>query len=128
MGQSDFERLGGFAGLRPLIIRFIDRVYEDAIIGFFFANVDRTQLVARECEFAAAHLGGPKQYGGKPIRQAHRPHGINRGQFRRRLWLLEQTLRDASVPDAIISRWLAHDRRLESAITDGSDCGDDAEP
>src|ERR1043165_3929965 len=36
MSQSLFEKLGGEARLRAIIDVFIDRVFEDRMIGFFF--------------------------------------------------------------------------------------------
>jgi hemoglobin len=121
---TDFERLGGEPGLRRLIADFIDRVYDDAIIGFFFARVDRETLVQRELDLAAGHLGGDLAYRGRPIAQAHKPHPINRGHFHRRLWLLERTLEAHGVARDVIARWLAHDRRLEPVVTNQKDCLD----
>jgi hemoglobin len=119
---SDFEALGGEAGLRPLVSDFIRRVYADAIIGFFFVGIDRERLVQRELELAAAHLGGPQAYSGRPVGTVHRPHPINPGHFHRRLWLLEKTLRQHGVDEGIITRWLEHDRRLERAVVSAPDC------
>ena len=36
MADSLFEKLGGESGLRAIINTFIDRVFEDRMIGFFF--------------------------------------------------------------------------------------------
>ncbi len=119
---TDYERLGGEPGLRDIVTAFIDRVYDDVIIGFFFWSVDRAQLIEREIEHAAAHLGGPKAYRGKSIPEAHAKHPINRGHFHRRLHLLEQTLRQHNAPEDVIERWLEQNRRLESAVTDRTDC------
>ena len=65
---------------------------------------------------------GKGRYSGRGIISTHRPLRINRGQFRRRLHLLEKTLRESGVPDDIVSRWIEHDRRLENVVTDGTDC------
>jgi hemoglobin len=122
--RGDYERLGGEEGLRRLMTDFIDRVFADVIIGFFFVRVDRERLVRHETAFAASHLGGPAKYAGRPVAQAHAPHPINRGHFHRRLWLLERTLEDHGVDRDIIERWLAHDRRLEPVVTNHKDCLD----
>jgi FeS assembly SUF system protein len=39
-----FERLGGEIKLREIIDCFIDRVFADRMIGFFFRNADRARL------------------------------------------------------------------------------------
>ncbi|MCA9565363.1 MAG: group 1 truncated hemoglobin [Myxococcales bacterium] len=119
--QTDYERIGE-ERLRAVVADFIDRVYRDVIIGFFFLRIDKAALIEHEFRFAAAHLGGPKSYGGRTIAEAHRRHPINRGQFRRRLWLLENTLRDHGIEDDIIERWIQHNQLLERVVTDGSEC------
>lgn len=120
--RTDFARIGGQEGLERIIHRFIQRVYDDMIIGFFFVRIDKENLIAREVEFAARHLGGPSQYSGRPIGVVHKKHPINRGHFHRRLWLLSEVLKEFKVPEDIQTSWLAHNRQLESMVTDGSDC------
>ena len=124
--DSDYERLGGAAGLTELVDAFVDRVWEDFIIGFLFEGRDREILKRREYEFAAAHLGGPKQYSGRPLGQVHKPLKINDGHFRRRLAILRTVLRERSIPEDIIERWLEHDGKLQAMITTGEDCVDDS--
>lgn len=119
---SDYDRLGGHEGLTALVRAFVDRVFDDFIIGFQFEGKDRGRIVSREVEHAATHLGGPKTYAGRPVSQVHRPLKINRGQFRRRLAILRTVLTEHGVDDEIIERWVAADRRLEPAIVDGTDC------
>jgi hemoglobin len=120
---SAFERLGGEPVLRRVIDEFVDRVVRDTMIGFFFRSVDITRLKQFEYEFAAAHLGGPTRYTGRPLGQAHGQHPILGGQFNRRLKILENTLRDLGVPDELAQEWLAHNARLRSVIT--RDAGDE---
>jgi hemoglobin len=114
---SLFEQLGGEPKLRLVIDRFIDRLFSDPMIGFFFRNADRERIKQKEYEFAAAHLGAAVQYTGKPIGQAHAAHPIMGGQFARRLWLLKQTLAEADVPLNVVEHWLAHTERMRSVVT-----------
>ena len=39
-----YDQLGGEAKLRQIIDTFIDRVFEDRMIGFFFRNADRKRI------------------------------------------------------------------------------------
>lgn len=121
---SAFERLGGEAALRPIIDRFVDRVVSDTMIGFFFRSVDIAELKRREYEFAAAHLGGPVRYTGRPLGEAHGRHPILGGQFNRRLKILENTLLEFNVPEEVRRAWLEHNARLRSVITrdHGDEC------
>ncbi|MEM1007824.1 MAG: group 1 truncated hemoglobin [Myxococcota bacterium] len=122
MSSTPFERLGGETKLRVILSAFLDRVVHDMIIGFFFQNIDRAQLLEREFELASQHLGGPHRYQGRPLEKVHQPHRINTGQFHRRLWLLEQTLQRHQVDPDIIDEWLGRERKLLHVITTGKDC------
>lgn len=119
---SDWERLGGEEGVGRLVDAFLDRVFDDFIIGFFFEGRDHARIRHLEKAHARVHLGGPGGYPGRSLAGAHRPLRINRGHFRRRLAILRTVLQEHGVPEAVIDRWIAHDRRLEPAITDGTDC------
>jgi hemoglobin len=119
---TPFEQLGGERGVRALVERFVDRQFEDRIIGFLFVGKDRARIVQHEYEHAAASLGADIPYTGRPIVPLHRPLRINAGQFRRRLALLRQELERAGVAEALVEAWLAPQRRMEAAITDGTDC------
>lgn len=112
-----FEELGGEPALRPIIDRFIDRVFDDVMIGFFFRNASRERIKKMEYEFAARHLGADIPYTGKPIAQAHAAHPIMGGQFMRRLKILEETLIEHGVPEHIREHWLSHTEKLRGAVT-----------
>ena len=120
--MTDFERIGGEAVVRTVIERFVDRVFADPIIGFFFVGKDRDRILRHEIAFAARHLGGPSEYTGRPIGEVHRPLRINRGQFRRRMAILRTVLGQQGVPPEIIERWVASESALIALITDASDC------
>ena len=49
MSLNLYEQLGGEAKLRQIIDSFIDRVFEDRMIGFFFRNADKKRI--KEMEF-----------------------------------------------------------------------------
>lgn len=120
--MTDYERLGGADALEHLIDLFIDVVFDDFIIGFWFKGKDRERIKRHEVEHAAKILGGPSRYTGRPIVPLHKPLGINKGHFRRRLAILTKVLTDEGVEEDVIERWLAHDRKLQDQITDGTDC------
>jgi hemoglobin len=112
-----FEELGGEPRLREIIQHFVDRVFADTMIGFFFAKVSKQRLKELEYRFAAQHLGAPVAYTGRPIQEAHRRHPIMGGQFRRRLKILEETLDHFGVPENVKAHWLEHTLSLESQVT-----------
>jgi hemoglobin len=123
---SLFDDLGGEPVLRKIIERFVDRVFDDIMIGFFFRNARRERIKQKEYEHAAEHLGAPVQYTGRAIDEAHRAHPIMGGQFLRRLTILRETLDEFRVPEHVKQHWLAHTEKLRPLVT--SDVGTQCDP
>jgi hemoglobin len=126
MATTLFEDLGGEPALRHIIDRFVDRVFDDVMIGFFFRNARRERIKQKEYEFAAQHLGAGTPYTGRAIDEAHRAHPIMGGQFARRLTILKNTLEEAGVPEHIKAHWLAHTEALRPLVT--ADSGRECDP
>jgi hemoglobin len=114
-----FEELGGEPVLRRIIDHFIDRLFADQMIGFFFARADRKRIKEKEFEFAAAHLGAKVKYSGRAIATAHAAHQIFDGQFLRRLTILRETLEEFGVPENVREHWLAHTLALKDTVVRG---------
>lgn len=115
-----FDELGGEPALRRVIDRFIDRLFEDTMVGFMFARADRQRIKDKEFEFAAQHLGASLEYSGRPLDVAHRAHQIFDGQFSRRLMILRETLEELAVPERVRQHWLAHTEALRNSLVIGA--------
>jgi hemoglobin len=128
--RSFFDEIGGEPALRRIVDRFVDRVFDDPMIGFFFRDASRTRIKEKEYEHAAEHLGAPVRYTGRPLGEAHAKHRIMGGQFMRRLKILEETLIEAGVPDRVREHWLRHTLSLQAQVTrdPGGRCADEAKP
>jgi hemoglobin len=128
MGQSLFDRLGGESRLRSIIDTFVDRVFEDRMIGFFFRNADRRRIKEFEYQLTASFLGAEIEYRGRPLGQVHANHPIMGGHFARRRQILRETLEFYQVPAEIGSVILEHTDALRSQITPevGSACDPNA--
>jgi len=122
--ETLFERLGGEAKLREIVDNFIDRVFADLMIGFFFRNADRARLKEMEYQLAAEFLGADVKYSGKPLGKAHANHPIMGGHFARRRQIFKETLEQFQVAEEIRLALLHHTDALRSLITpeSGSDC------
>ena len=118
--QALFDRLGGEAVLRAIIERFVDRLFDDLMIGYLFRAADRERVKAKEYEFAARHLGAEVAYTGRAVKEAHRAHRITGGQFMRRLQILKETLAAFQVPPEVSEHWIAHTLSLQAEITDNA--------
>ena len=53
-----FDLAGGEPGLRRVVERFVDRVFDDVMIGYLFRAADRARVKQKEFEHAAEQLGG----------------------------------------------------------------------
>jgi len=115
-----FDELGGEPVLRAIIDRFVDRVFDDVMIGFHFRNASRARIKEKEYEFAAQQLGAGIAYTGRPIDEAHRRHAIMGGQFMRRLQILKDTLAEFGVPEHVRRHWIEHTESLRSLVTKDS--------
>jgi hemoglobin len=128
MGQTLFEQLGGEPKLKAIINTFIDSVFDDRMIGFFFRHADRQRIKAMEYQLAAQFLGAQVKYQGRPLDQVHAKHPIMGGHFARRRQILKETLDRYLLPEPIKTAWLAHTDALRPLITSqkDSECDPDA--
>jgi hemoglobin len=124
MAEPHFERIGGEPALRAIIDDFVDRMFDDSMIGFFFRKASRERIKTFEYQHAAELLGASVRYEGRPLAQTHKPHRIMGGQFARRKEILRQTLDAHSVPADVQKVWLDHVESLRALITSdpGSEC------
>jgi truncated hemoglobin YjbI len=119
--MSHFEQLGGEPKLRAIVDDFVDRCFDDTMIGFLFQRADRDRIKRFEFQHAAEHLGGPVSYSGRPLDEAHGPHRIFGGQFSSRRQILIETLRDHGVANEIVDAWIAHQDTLRALVTKDQD-------
>ena len=121
MGDTLYEELGGEAKLRQIIDAFIDRVFDDTMIGFFFRNANKGRIKEMEFQLTARFLGADVEYQGRPLDEVHAKHPIMGGQFARRRQILKETLESFDVPAFIIDAWLEHTDSLRPLITPEAD-------
>ena len=119
--MSLFEQLGGEPTLRAIVDDFVDRCFDDMMIGFLFTRAERGRIKRLEYEHAAKHLGAPIEYSGRALDEAHGPHRIFGGQFDRRRQILIETLSDHHAPDEVVDAWISHQDSLRALITKDPD-------
>lgn len=125
MTLTPFEQLGGEEKLRAVIDTFIERVFADRMIGFFFRSADKARIKEMEYQLAANFLGANLEYGGRPLDQVHRKFPIMGGHFARRRQILKESIEAHGVSDDIKRLWLDHTDALRPLITPESDAGCD---
>jgi hemoglobin len=121
--ETLFDQLGELK-LRKIIDTFIDRVFADRMIGFFFRKADKDRIKHMEYQLAANFLGANIEYQGRPLQRAHARHPIMGGHFARRKQILKETLELYEVAENIKEAWLKHTEDLRPLITGqpGSGC------
>ena len=124
MATTLYQKLGGEAKLREIIDTFVERIFSDRMIGFFFRNADKDRIKEMEFQLTAQFLGAEIKYEGRPLQEVHAKHPIMGGQFMRRLQILRETLEQYEVPEEVREALLSHVEYLRPLITQdaGSDC------
>jgi hemoglobin len=98
--KSLFDRLGGKPALEAVVTEFMKNVAGDDRINAPFAISDLDQLHQHLVQFFCVATGGPCQYAGRSMREAHRGMGITGAQFDALAEDLVKTLDTFHVPDA----------------------------
>jgi hemoglobin len=80
---SLYARLGGAGTVKTLVEEFYGRILADGELAPVFAGVDLARLKRHQALFISQALGGPRQYDGRSLAEAHRPLRISDRQFDR---------------------------------------------
>lgn len=83
MGDDEtvFDRLGGRESVTSVVDDFYDRVLSDERVIHHFEDSDTDELRAHQVQFISAVTGGPVEYSGDDMREAHRGMGITDHEF-----------------------------------------------
>lgn len=108
-----FERYGGFATIRKVVVSFYDRVLDSPTISHHFAAIDMRALIQHQTAFITYLTGGPGvNYTDDALERVHAPLHITADEFDEMRLLLRETLEDhgfdsedvASVEKQILAR------------------------
>jgi len=99
-----YEQLGGAAAIEAAVEALYDRVLGDPLLKSFFVNLDMARLKARQVTFLSQALGGPAQYQGPGMQQAHAHLPIEEPHFTRVAEHLVHTLTAFQVPQLLIDQ------------------------
>lgn len=101
---SDYERVGGGAAIRSVVDRFYELVLDDARLASYFTDTDLPRLKRHQVLLVSQVLGGPANYDGRDLREAHAGMDISREHFGLVVSYLAQALSEAGVDQEVISR------------------------
>ena len=102
-----YEQLGGAAAIEATVAQFYERVLADAKLKPFFATTNMRWLRKRNTQFFTQALGGPAEYTGKGMRDAHAKLPIQMEHFNLVAGHLADTLKALGVPQPLITKVIA---------------------
>lgn len=103
--SSLFEKLGGEAAVDAAVDIFYRKVLTDDSISHFFDATDMDAQRAKQKSFLTMAFGGPNNYTGKDMREAHKhlvEQGLNEDHFNAVAGHLQATLEELNVPADLI--------------------------
>jgi hemoglobin len=114
--QSVYEEIDGRKAVETVVADFYDRVFADADRAPYFADTDRADLYAHQVQFISSVAGGPVEYTGAEMREAHAHLAITDRDFEAVVQHLDSALRDNDVPDRHIETILNRAAERKSPI------------
>ena len=102
--MSLFEKLGGFSAVSKIVSEFFDELLSNDSTAPYFANSNMKRLMDHQVKFISQALGGPVEYTGQTIRDAHKNLKISEKAFDEVAKILEEVLDDNDVESGDISQ------------------------
>ena len=100
---SHYDRIGGAAAVKAAVELFYDRVLADRELVGYFADVDMVAQRRHLALMLTVVLGGPNEYAGRGLAEAHQPLGIPGAHYARVGEHLSATLVELGVPAEVIA-------------------------
>lgn len=103
---SLYDRLGGEAAIDTAVLMFYRKMLSDKRVSGYFDNTDMETQIAKQKGFLTMAFGGPNNYTGKNMRDAHAPlvaKGLNGTHVDIVIEHLGGTLKELGVSDADIA-------------------------
>ena len=101
---ADYQAVGGGPAVKALVEDFYQRVLHDPQLAPFFTGVDLPRLKRHQARLVTRVLGGPDNYTGRSLRDAHCSLEITAADFARVMGHLGAALQRAGVPEEVVGR------------------------
>lgn len=111
-----FTKLGGRETIERVHKIFYDKIYAHPWLKQFFVASPRAHQENQQTDFVSSILGGGPTYSGRIPREAHTHLFITEEVFDIRHALLDQSLKEAGVPDDLAAIWLRRDEGFREAL------------
>jgi len=95
---------------------FYDKVYKDSWLSQVFSVIDQEIIEKQQTDFMVQAFGGPKRYCGRNPKDAHMHIFVDEKMWDYREKLLEESLKEASLSQEMIDKWMKIDNAFRSQI------------
>jgi hemoglobin len=116
MQQSLYDEIGGRDAVEAVVSDFYDAVLTDERILDYFEDQDMTELRAHQIQFISSVTGGPVEYTGEDMREAHAHLDLNESDFQAVAEHLESALRSNGVADANVETIMSRVADLKAPV------------
>ncbi|KAB1942827.1 group 1 truncated hemoglobin [Micromonospora sp. ALFpr18c] len=100
---SHYDRIGGASSVKAAVELFYDRVLADAELAGYFADVDMVGQRRHLTLMLTVVLGGPNEYAGRGLAEAHQPLNIPVEHYAKVGEHLTATLTELGVPADVLA-------------------------
>lgn len=100
---SHYQRIGGAAAVKAAVELFYDKVLADPELAGYFTEVNMPEQRRHLALMLAVVLGGPNEYAGRGLAEAHRPLNIPPAHYAMVGQHLTATLSELGAPADIVA-------------------------
>ena len=118
---SVYDRIGGATVVEALVDEFYERVLDDPSLAPCFVGVDLARLRAHQRTFIAAAIGGPDQYTGRALSEAHAQLEVSDAMFDRTNHHLGETLVGLGLDAESVTQIMARISALRDDVVSAGD-------
>jgi len=111
-----YEKVGGEPAIQEIVDNFYQRVLADDTVNDFFAHTDMNKQRRHQTSFISYALGGPKNYTGRSMENAHAGLNLQPEHFDAIAKHLGEALADHGVSSEDINTALAKVATLKEAV------------
>lgn len=120
MSQTIYREIGGHETVEAVVDEFYDRVLSDEQLVEFFEGMNMEELQAHQIQFISSVAGGPVDYSGDDMREAHAHLAITEADFDAVATYLECALRSNGVDDDNVEAIMAEVAALKPPVLNRS--------
>lgn len=114
--QSLYERLGGSDAIAAVVDEFYERMLDDERVAHYFEDIDMAAQRAHQTRFISSVAGGPVEYTGADMYEAHEHLGLTDEDFEVTATHLREALESFDVPEDDIEDVMAAVAGLQDDI------------